>query len=76
MHRKIAAQTCRGTGKIGVSGTVMDRVRPPRRWPVPRKKSTSRGASKRGKFKPGKNRKGQGKRNMKRLSVRKDQNRD
>ena len=43
---------------------------------MPKANKTSRGGSKRGKFKPGKNRKGQGKRNMTRLSVRKDQDRD
>ena len=44
--------------------------------PMPKANKTSRGASKRGKFKPGKNRKGQGKKNMRRLSTRKDQQRD
>jgi hypothetical protein len=43
---------------------------------VPNPSKTSRGGSKRGKFKPGKNKLGRGKRNMTRLSVRKDQKRD
>lgn len=61
---------------MGARGRRLGKVPRSKEVPVPTPKKTSRGASKRGKFKPGKSRKGQGKKNMRRLSVRKDQQRD